>query len=348
MAGAIARRLAGSAHDLVLHAPGWQGVLDHRATILAKNHVMEVAQHLDLSPAGAGHFVVIALDGDEAVFVDGTIQQLVRGREMPGQWRQELAFVFEGLRGNEAGLALRSLFHPHGGPRQSLVVEILQTGKRAARNEVGFDGQEAAFLACFPIRMLGRMAQELEAVAAREDFHLRDHHRASAQPAPTGQIGVVDDADPRRITPMHQGQMQEALQVKAIEDGVELQIPPLGIPQIKQAGLQPQPLRAHPHCERAGIMLHLRSGFVGHFLTARRTRAGDAQVPQMPRQGRVFDRDAVFFPQLFGHALGVALTLLVQLAQQVAIQHHSRRATVGGICPDWVIIRRTALRLSRS
>lgn len=104
------------------------------------------------------------------------------------------------------------------------MVEILQTGKGAARDEVGFDGEEAAFLARFPIRMLGRMAQELEAVAPSEDFHLRDHHRVGAQPAPAGQIGVVDDTERRRIAPMHQGQMQEALEVKAIEDGVELQI----------------------------------------------------------------------------------------------------------------------------
>ncbi len=307
--------------------------MDHRATILAKDHVTEIAQRLDLSPAGAGHFVVIALDGDEAVFVDGTIQQLVGGREMPGQWRQELAFVFEGLSGNEAGLALRSLFHPHGRPRQGLVVEILQTGKRAARDEVGFDGQEAAFLARFPIRMSGRMAQELEPVAASEDFHLRDHQRVGAQPAPARQIGVVDDADRRRVAPMHQGQMQKALQMKAIEEGVELQIPPLRVTQIKQAGLEPQPLRAHQQRKRAGVVLHLGPGLVGHSLTALLTWAGDAQVPQTPRQGRVFDRDTVLFPQLLGHALGVALTLLVQLAEQVRIQHDFRGPNGRGHLP---------------
>jgi hypothetical protein len=114
--------------------------------------------------------------------------------------------------------------------------------------------------------------------------------------------------------------------MKAVKHGVELQIPALGVTQVKQAGLQSQALGAHQQLERTGVVLHLGPGLIGHPLTTLRTRTDDAQIPQPPRQGRVFDRDPVLFPELLHHPLGVAFTLLVQLAQPVRIQHDSRRA----------------------
>ena len=42
---------------------------------------------------------------------------------------------------------------------------------------------------------------------------------------------------------------------------------------------------------------------------------GDAQITQMPCECGVFDGNAVLFPKDLHHPLGVAFTLLVQLAQ---------------------------------
>ena len=70
---------------------------------------------------------------------------------MPRQLGQEGSFMFKRLGGNETSLALGPLFHPHRGPLQGLAVEILQALERAARNEVGFDRQEATLFARFAI-----------------------------------------------------------------------------------------------------------------------------------------------------------------------------------------------------
>ena len=40
-----------------------------------------------------------------------------------------------------------------------------------------------------------------------------------------------------------------------------------------------------------------------------------AQLTQMARQSGVFNRNAVLFAELFRHPLGVAVALLVELAQ---------------------------------
>ena len=164
---------------------------------------------------------------------------------MAGQRGQESPFMLESLGRNETGLALGPLFHPHGGPLQGLAVEVLQILESAARNKIGFDGQETAFFACLAIGVFGSMAQETKAVSFGEGFHLRNDHRLGAQAAPARQIGVVNNTKSRRVTPMAQSQVQETLEVKTIEAGVELQIPALGVTQVKQAGLQPQPLCTH-------------------------------------------------------------------------------------------------------
>ena len=135
--------------------------------------------------------------------------------------------------------------------------------------------------------------------------------------------------------------------MKAVKHGVELQIPALGVTQVKQAGLQPQPPGAHQQLERAGVVLHLRPGLIGHPLdNASGLGPADAQIPQLPRQGRVFDHDAVLFPQFFHHPLGVASH------SWCSWRNRSGSSTIlggrmgGGICPDWAMIRRTTLRLS--
>jgi hypothetical protein len=73
-------------------------------TILTKDQVAKITQNLDLSAAGAGHFVIIAVDGNVAVFVDRPFQQLVRRREVTGQRGQKLPFVFEGWAGMRPAL----------------------------------------------------------------------------------------------------------------------------------------------------------------------------------------------------------------------------------------------------
>src|SRR5213078_475924 len=154
---------------------------------------------------------------------------------MSGQLSQKRPFVLEGLGGNEPGLALRPLLQAHRRPLQGLAVEILEVLEGTARHEVGFDREKTALLARFSIRMSWGMAAEGKPVGFGKSFHLRNDHGVGAQAAQTRQVSVVDDTDPGRIAPVAQGQMQETLQMEAVEDGVELEIPALGVAQVKQA-----------------------------------------------------------------------------------------------------------------
>ena len=92
-------------------------------------------------------------------------------------------FIFEGLGRNEPRLALRALFHAHGRPLQRFLIEIFQVLELAAGQEVGFDREEASFLAGFPIGMSPSKCRseerspsagnETEAICFSKRFHLR-------------------------------------------------------------------------------------------------------------------------------------------------------------------------------
>ena len=151
---------------------------------------------------------------------------------------EEAPLVFEGLGRDEPGLALGPLFHAHGGPLQRLVVQILQTAEGAARQEVRLDRQKAAFFARFAIGMSAGMTDEAKAVAFGEGFHLRHDHRWAPRPRSRARLVLSIMQTGRRVTPMQQRPMQEALHLEAIKDAIKLQIPALGVAQIKQAGLE--------------------------------------------------------------------------------------------------------------
>ena len=174
------------------------------------------------------------------------------------------------------------------------------------------------------------MAAEHKAVSFGKGFHLRDDHRVGAQAAQTRQVGVVDDTHRWRIAPVGQSQMQEALHVEAVKDGIKLQIPALAVTQVKKAGLQAQQHRTHPQCEGAGVVLHLGPGLLGPTLAAQVHGRADAQLAQIPGEGGVLDRDAVLFPEFFRHPLGVAVALLVELAQEIRIDDLNRGTSQPG------------------
>ena len=157
---------------------------------------------------------------------------------MRWQLLEKVPFMFKGLGGNETGFALGALFHAHGRPFQSLPIEIFQALESAAGQEVGLGGRKAAFLARFPIGVPRAWQRNRKPVGFGENLHLGDDHRLGAQAAQSGQVGVVDHANPGRITPVHQRSMQEALHLETIKDAIKLQIPALGVAQIKKAGLE--------------------------------------------------------------------------------------------------------------
>jgi hypothetical protein len=134
--------------------------------------------------------------------------------------------------------------------------------------------------------------------------------------------------------------------MEAVKDGVELEVPALGVTQVKQAGLKAQPPGTHPQREGTRVVLHLSPGLIGHPLAAQVPGRADAQVAQLAGQGGVFDGDAVLFPEFFRDALGKPLHSW-ELAK-ARIDDLNRRRANRGIWPAWAIIRRTALRLSLS
>jgi hypothetical protein len=91
---------------------------------------------------------------------------------------------------------------------------------------------KAAFLARFAVGVILLMTEEAESILLGEGFHLRRHHRVPARSAQPCQIGVVDNADRRRMLPEHQSLMQEALHPKAIEHPIEAQVPSFGVTQV--------------------------------------------------------------------------------------------------------------------
>ncbi|OLB31924.1 MAG: hypothetical protein AUH13_06490 [Acidobacteria bacterium 13_2_20CM_58_27] len=155
---------------------------------------------------------------------------------MGRQGHQRGTFLLEGLRRNQPGFRHRAMFHADRGPLEGLLIQIFQAGKVAPREEVRFYGPEAAFLAGFAVGMPLFMADESEAVRGGEGGHLRHDHRIPPGAPQTGQVRVIDHTDPPGIAPEHQGCVQEAFHAEAVELSEKLQVPPLRVTQIEQAG----------------------------------------------------------------------------------------------------------------
>src|SRR5260370_13480922 len=111
--------------------------------------------------------------------------------------------------------------------------------------------------------------------------------------------------------------MQEALHVEAVKDRVELEMPALGVAQVKEAGLQTQPDGPHPQGEGAGVVLHLGPGLVRHPLAAQGHVRANAQLAQMAGQGEGFYSVAVPLSEFFRPPPYIAVALLVESAQYV-------------------------------
>lgn len=245
--------------------------------------------------------------------------RLVRRRQMFGQRVQIQPLVLEQPGGNDPRLGQHAVLHPLGGPLAGLLVEIFQAVERAAGKEVRFHAPEAAFIARFPVRMVDRMTDESEAVALGEGFHLRNDDRAAPRAAQASQIRVVNDAALGRVAPEHQRLVQKALHREAVEDAIELQVPPLRVPQVDQAGDQQDRLFPELHPVERRIMLHLGSRLVGHAVATHRLAAAQFQLAQHPRQRRVTDPDAVLLDQLLADPLHPAIALEVETFQQLGI-----------------------------
>jgi hypothetical protein len=230
-----------------------------------------------------------------------------------------MALMLEELGGDQSCLAGRTILHAHRGPLDRLLVQILQALKTAARQEVGLDCPEASFLPGFSVRMADRMAEEREAVVLGERGHLRHDHRLLAAAAQTCQVGVVDDALLGRVAPEHQRFVQEALHGEAVECPVELQVPPLRVPQVQEAGDDPRRLARQFHLVNRGVVLHLDTRFVRHVIAAGFGGLAQPQLPHRPRQGGIADLDPFFLHQDFVDALHPAVALLVQAPQQLRI-----------------------------
>ena len=157
------------------------------------------------------------------------------------------------------------------------------------------------------------MTLELEAVLFREAHHLRDDHGVPSRAPQTRQIRVVDDADRGRVAPVHQRLVEEALHREAVETAIELQIPPLRVAQVDQAGDDlDATLAANLDGVGAGVVLHLRARHIRHAIASRFSLAANAELPEPSRQRRVLDVEFLLLEQLLVHALRVPVAFVVQ------------------------------------
>jgi TrwC relaxase len=207
-------------------------------------------------------------------------------------------------------------YHAHRGPLQGLAIQIFQTGKATAGQEVRFHCPKTSFVAGLPVGMPYLVTKEAESVLAGEVGHLRHHHRIRSGSTQTGQVGVVDHADPGRIAPEAEGFVQETLHPEAIEAAIEAQIAALGVAQVDHAGDQVCRRVAELDLIGTGVMLHLFAGDIGHPLTALlRALLAKPELPHPAQHGGVGKLQAFFFHQLLVHTLHPAMAVSVEPPQ---------------------------------
>jgi len=213
-----------------------------------------------------------------------------------------------------------AVFHADRGPLQRLPVQVLQALEAAARQEVGLHAPETSLLAGLSIGVAKRMAEECEAIPLGEGGHLRHDHRLLAAAPQPRQVGVVNHALLGRVAPEHQRLVQETLHGEAVEHAVELQVPPLRIPQVQQAGDDPRRLARQFHLVHRGVVLHLDAWFVRHVIAPRLGGLAQSQFAHQTRQGGIAHLDLFFLDQLLVHALDPAAALLVQTPEKFRIE----------------------------
>ena len=102
---------------------------------------------------------------------------------MGRQLHKVITLVVERLSRNQPAFGHRPVFHAHGGPLESLLVQILQTLEVPSRKKVRLHRPKAAFLARFAVGMIFFMTDEAESILFGKGFHLRHHHRVPARSA---------------------------------------------------------------------------------------------------------------------------------------------------------------------
>ena len=80
------------------------------------------------------------------------------------------------------------------------------------------------------------------------------------------------------VAPEHQGLVQKALHREAVEHAIELQVPPLRVTQVDQAGDDLGPLVRQLHLVDGGVVLHFGARLVGHAVATCRLVAAQAQL----------------------------------------------------------------------
>ena len=270
---------------LVLDAVGGQRVFRQAlVTVLEKDfHAIGVLEQFDRLAFGSRNPIVVRAERHVAINIGAAKMRLVRSGQVFRQLVQVDTFVLEQLGRNQAGLTLRPLVHLFGGPLPSLRIQIFQTFERSTGKEVGFDRAKTSFVARFAIRMIDRVAEKLEAVTPSELGHLRNDDRRRTGASQASQIGVVDDADVRRVFPKHQRFVQKTFHLEAVERSIEFQILSLGITKINHTGDEPRSHAIQFHLINRRVVLHLSARFVGNAMATGRVRLSDAQFSQHPR-----------------------------------------------------------------
>src|SRR5258708_5320884 len=138
------------------------------------------------STRGSRDRIIVGLKSDIAILIDVSCVVSIRRGQMGRQRYEEPALMLEGHRGNQSGLALRFVVHAHGGPLESLPVQILQILEIASGKKVCFHGEKTAFFSGFSIGMPALMAEELESALAAKGRHFRDDDRVFADASQAG------------------------------------------------------------------------------------------------------------------------------------------------------------------
>jgi hypothetical protein len=171
------------AEHTVGDAIGRQHILGHTLAALIEFQPVRIFEHVHLLAAGAGHPVIVAVEGGVAILIGVPFMHQVRSGKMRRQLHQVMALVVERLGRNQPALGDRPLFHAHGGPLEGRLVQIFQTLEAPPRKKVRLHRPEAAFLASFAVGMILFVTHEAESILFGEGLHLRRHHRVPARAA---------------------------------------------------------------------------------------------------------------------------------------------------------------------
>src|SRR5208337_2270695 len=229
-------RLSLRAELAVFDAISRQWILGQALPRLVDFQPVAVFQDLNVLAFGSRHPIIIGAKGQVTVLVSAPTMVPIGRGQMGRQLGQVGALMLEGFSGNQPRLALGFVIHSHRGPRQRLSIDVLQTLESAAGQEIGFHRPEAPLFAGLAVAMLNLVAAEDKAILLGEGLHLRGDQRVGSGAPQPSQVGVVDNALAGGVAPEHQPFVKEALHFEPIKGAVKLEITPLAVAQVDQAG----------------------------------------------------------------------------------------------------------------